>query len=102
MEKWIHALSQRLPLLSVFILLIFIWGSYSSTQLKKEYLPEINNPVLMITWKSPVAGENHPQQFNHDLTASLKGVAGLQSIESTLYPQGLFMSLLFSANTRIE
>ncbi|MBM7646636.1 multidrug efflux pump subunit AcrB [Scopulibacillus daqui] len=104
MEKVIHALSKRLPLIILFIVLIFTWGAYSATQMKKEYLPDINNPILMVTLKTDgeLKGEKQNLQLSEQLTKALKGVDQLQSVESTIYPQGLFLSLIFPQNIDIK
>ncbi|MGE8203199.1 efflux RND transporter permease subunit [Heyndrickxia sp. NPDC080065] len=104
MKKLISSLKQRLILLSVIILLIFVWGLYSASQLKKEYLPQINNSTLMITLKTPTSliDETQKEQLMKEMVKNLKEVEGLQSVESTIYPQGLFLSLSFPQNTQME
>ncbi|MBS4196918.1 efflux RND transporter permease subunit [Lederbergia citri] len=104
MEKLISSLKQRLVLLFVIILLIFVWGWYSATQLKKEYLPPINNSTLMVTLKtSPHSIDEKKQHLlSKEITENLKDVEGLQSIESTLYPQGIFISISFPQNMQME
>jgi len=103
MKKFIRFFSQRLVLLSVMVVLVFVWGIYSAAQMKTEYLPQINNPTVMVTWKSPAEVDNVKiEQFNNNLIQSLKEVEGMKSIQSTIYKQGLFSSLTFSQNVDIE
>ncbi|MBB2482660.1 efflux RND transporter permease subunit [Bacillus sp. APMAM] len=103
MKKFIRFFSRRLVLLSVMVMLLFIWGIYSAAQMKTEYLPQINNPILMVTWKSPAETDGvTTDQMNNNLVRSLKEVDGLQSIQSTIYSQGLFASLTFSQNFDVE
>ncbi|MED1204387.1 efflux RND transporter permease subunit [Heyndrickxia acidicola] len=103
MKKIIQALSQRLILLSVMVALLFVWGIYSASQMKTEYLPQINNPILMVTWKTPAEStDGAVSQAEESLLASLKEVEGLESIQSTNYPQGLFASLTFPQSTNID
>ncbi|MGE6257005.1 efflux RND transporter permease subunit [Heyndrickxia sporothermodurans] len=103
MEKLISTLKQRLMLLTVIILLIFVWGFYSASQLKKEYLPQINNSTLMITMKtSGLIDETKKEQLMKEMVRNLKEVESLQTIESTIYPQGLFLSLTFPQNIKMD
>jgi len=103
MKKFIRFFSERSVLLSVMVVLLFIWGIYSASQMKTEYLPQINNSILMVTWKSPVEADSvTTQKLNNSLVQSLKEVDGLQSIQSTIYSQGLFASLTFSQNSDVE
>lgn len=103
MKKFIRFFSRRLVLLSVMVVLLFVWGIYSASQMKTEYLPQINNPILMVTWKSPAETDGvTTDQMNNNLVRSLKEVDGLQSIQSTIYSQGLFASLTFSQNFDVE
>lgn len=103
MKKFIRFFSKRLVLLSVMVVLLFVWGIYSASQMKTEYLPQINNPILMVTWKSPAEADNATtDKMNNNLVQSLKEVDGLQSIQSTIYSQGLFASLTFSQNFDVE
>lgn len=103
MKKFIRFFSRRLVLLSVMVVLLFVWGIFSAAQMKTEYLPQINNPILMVTWKSPAEADSVTiNQANSNLVHSLKEVDGLQSIQSTVYSQGLFASLTFSQNFDVE
>jgi multidrug efflux pump subunit AcrB len=104
MKQIIQALSKRLLLSCVIILLLFVWGFYSASQMKKEYLPEINNPILMVTVQTSMDsnGESKASQINKTFTSVLKNVDHLQSIESTIYSQGLFLSLTFPQNVDIR
>ncbi|WKB36626.1 hypothetical protein QS257_06350 [Terrilactibacillus sp. S3-3] len=101
MERLTRILSKRLGFILTLAFLVCLWGLYSAWQIKKDYLPDINNPIVMVTVKMD-ANANHDEQaaaLNKDITGALKETDGLQSVESTLYPQGLFLSD-FSAKCR--
>ncbi|MEK4875878.1 efflux RND transporter permease subunit [Bacillus sp. FSL W8-0102] len=104
MEKWIQSFSQRLLFIFVMILLLFAWGIYSALEMKKEYMPQIHNPVLMITLKTrdDANGQKQAVELSNQITSAIKSVEHLQSIESTVYPKGLFLSLTFPENADMK
>ncbi|MBE3569403.1 MAG: efflux RND transporter permease subunit [Bacillales bacterium] len=104
MEKWIQSFSQRLLFIFVMILLLFAWGFYSALEMKKEYMPQIHNPVLMITLKTrdDANGQKQAVELSDQITSAIKSVEHLQSIESTVYPKGLFLSLTFPENADMK
>ncbi len=104
MEKVIRVLMGRLGFIITLVILIGLWGIYSTWQIKKDYLPDIHNPILMVTVKTTVDSGNEKQlrDLRDDLATALKNVDSLQSVESTLYPQGLFLSLTFPQNIDIQ
>ncbi len=100
MKKTVSYLMQRIALIFMILSLLVIWGAYSVYQMKKEYMPDINNPILMVTLPTGTTSisSSEASRLNDKLTTSLKNVDHLQSIESTIYSNGLFFKLTFPQN----
>ena len=104
MTKTMSYLASRLTLILMILTLLIVWGVYSVSQIKKEYLPNINNPVLMVTlpYGTKPVSTSETTGLNDKLTKALKNVDHLQSIESTAYTKGLFFKLTFPQDGKTE
>lgn len=67
-------------------------------------MPQIQNPVLMVTLKTndDLNGQKQALELSDQITSALKSVEQLQSIQSTVYPKGLFLSLTFPENVNMK
>ena len=49
MKRLIDETMKRAILIVTLIVLFLVWGGISAIQIQRDYLPEINNPTLMVT-----------------------------------------------------
>ncbi|MED1467226.1 efflux RND transporter permease subunit [Bacillus salipaludis] len=103
MRRLIDETMKRAILIVTLIVLIFVWGGMSAIQIQRDYLPEINNPTLMVT----VRAENYQaEQIKAEITEpiqqAVRVVDGLQDVETNSFNGGSFVSLNFPMNYDME
>lgn len=103
MTRLIHATMKRAILIVTLIVLIIVWGVMSARQIQRDYLPEINNPTLMVT----VRAENYQAdqikaKITEPIQQAVRVVDGLQDVETNSFNGGALISLNFSMNDNME
>ena len=99
MKKLIDATMKRAILIVTLIVLILVWGIMSARQIQRDYLPEINNPTLMVT----VHAENYQAEqiktkISEPIQQAVRVVDGLQDVETNSFNGGSMISLNFPMN----
>ncbi|MGG1397910.1 efflux RND transporter permease subunit [Bacillus salipaludis] len=99
MNRIIDETIKRAVLIVTLIVLILVWGGMSAIHIQRDYLPEINNPTLMVT----VHAENYQAQqvrakITEPIQQAVRVVDGLQDIETNSFNGGSLVSLNFPMN----
>ncbi|WP_276352315.1 efflux RND transporter permease subunit [Cohnella caldifontis] len=96
MNKWIETVMQRAAVLIVILVMILAWGVYAAVQMKRDYLPGIDNTTLMVSLR---ASSLQADQIQRDVAAPLedaiRATDGIADIETTSYDGGLLMNLYY-------
>jgi multidrug efflux pump subunit AcrB len=103
MERMIEAIMKRSVLVITSILLIMLWGGISAYQMQRDYLPAINNSTLMVTVRADnFSAARVKSEIASRVEEAVRGIDGLQSMETSSYDGGLFASLYFPLNYDVE
>jgi multidrug efflux pump subunit AcrB len=99
MKRLIDATMKRAILIVTLIVLILVWGVMSARQIQRDYLPEINNPTLMVTVRAEnYQAEQIKAKISEPIQQALRVVDGLQDVETNSFNGGSMVSLNFPMN----
>jgi multidrug efflux pump subunit AcrB len=103
MKRLIDETMKRAILIVTLIVLILVWGGMSAWQIQRDYLPEINNPTLMITVRAEnLQADQIKTEITEPIQQALRVVDGLQDVETSSFNGGSLISLNFSMNDDME
>ncbi|MCZ8515075.1 efflux RND transporter permease subunit [Paenibacillus filicis] len=96
MKKIIEASIQRAILVGVCMLLILAWGGTAAFQMKRDYLPGINNTTLLVSVRAAsYQADQVKQNVTPKLEDAIRSSDGLMNVETNSYDGGLLMNLYF-------
>ncbi|WP_047154624.1 efflux RND transporter permease subunit [Aneurinibacillus tyrosinisolvens] len=94
--KLIEAVMNRPFLMIVSVVLILLYGGMSAYQMERDYLPSMNNSTLMITVRAQHLQANQVKaNVAGMIEKAVRGVNGIDYIESNSFNGGLLCSLYF-------
>lgn len=96
MRRLIDETMKRAILVITLIVLILVWGGMSAWQIQRDYLPEINNPTLMVTVRADqLQADQIKSKITNPIQQALSVVDGLQDVETNTFNGGTVFSLNF-------
>lgn len=103
MKRIIDETMKRAILIVTLIVLILVWGGMSALQIQRDYLPEINNPTLMVTVRAEnFQADQIKKEITEPIQQAVRVVDGLQDVETNSFNGGSLVSLNFSMNYDME
>jgi multidrug efflux pump subunit AcrB len=96
MKRLIDETMKRSVLIVTLIMIILVWGAMSAVQIQRDYLPEINNPTLMVTVRAePLQADQIKAKITEPIQQALRVVDGLEDVETNTFNGGTVISLNF-------
>jgi multidrug efflux pump subunit AcrB len=96
MKRLIDETMKRSVLIVTLIIIILVWGAMSAVQIQRDYLPEINNPTLMVTVRAePLQADQIKAKITEPIQQALRVVDGLEDVETNTFNGGTVISLNF-------
>lgn len=103
MKRLIDATMKRAILIITLIVLILVWGGISAIKIQRDYLPEINNPTLMVTVQADhYQADQIKAKISKPIQQAVRVVDGLQDVETNSFNGGSMISLNFPMNFDME
>ncbi|WP_261305230.1 efflux RND transporter permease subunit [Paenibacillus andongensis] len=102
-QKFLDVNIKKPSLISVSLILLILWGIYGAFQMKTDYLPSIQNSTIMVTVKTNSWDAKQVKSFVSDpVVQTLRGMKGLEALESNSFNGGFFCSLYFPIDYDME
>ncbi|NRD79698.1 efflux RND transporter permease subunit [Bacillus sp. BRMEA1] len=103
MQRLIDVTRKRAILIVTMIMLIVLWGAMSAVQIQRDYLPEINNPTLMVSVRADqFQADQIKAKITDPIQQALRVVNGLEDVETDTFNGGTVLSLNFPMNYKME
>jgi multidrug efflux pump subunit AcrB len=101
--KIIAAVMNRSFLMIVSVMLILIYGGISAYQMERDYLPSMNNTTLMVTVRADqLPADQVKEKIASQIEKAVRGINGVQYVESNSFNGGLLSSLYFPLDFDME
>ncbi|WP_274648661.1 efflux RND transporter permease subunit [Paenibacillus humicola] len=96
MNRLLEAATRRTVLIVTSLVILLAWGGLSAYRMQRDYLPAISNPTLMITVHAPgYDADRVKAEIAVPVTQAVRGINGLDDIETSSFADGLLVSLYF-------
>ncbi|SFI42475.1 Multidrug efflux pump subunit AcrB [Paenibacillus sp. UNC496MF] len=103
MNNLLKATMKRPVFIITTLVIILVWGGISAFQMKRDYLPPIDNPSLMVSVRAQdFQTEQIKASISEPVAQSVRRVNGLETMETNSFDGGLFISLGFPLNYDME
>jgi multidrug efflux pump subunit AcrB len=103
MNKLINETMKRGVLIVTMVVLLIVWGAMSAVQIHRDYLPEINNPTLMVTVRAEqFQAEQVKAKITEPIQQAIRVVDGLEDVETNSFNGGSVVSLNFPIKYDME
>ncbi|MCZ8514413.1 efflux RND transporter permease subunit [Paenibacillus filicis] len=96
MNRILEAVMKRSMFIIMALVILLVWGGISAYRMKRDYLPSIDNPTLMVAVHAPdyQAGQIK-SAVTEPIERAVRKVSGLETLETNSFDGGLLVSLYF-------
>ncbi|MEC7986833.1 MAG: efflux RND transporter permease subunit, partial [Myxococcota bacterium] len=101
--KWIQTMVQRPALVSVIYIILLMFGLFSYSKLPVDMLPDMEAPVVTVVTAYPgAAALDVEDKISQPMEDALGSLANLKEIASTSRENVSILTLIFSADAKID